>query len=326
MRTSAPAIGRVAPLGNEIEAARDFPFTAEDFTRIRTLIYREAGISLSEQKRDMVYNRLARRLRALGIKTFSAYLDGLERSRDPAEWEAFTNALTTNLTAFFRESHHFPILAQHAAKSAQPLSVWCCASSTGEEPYSIAMTLAEVGGRQAQAKVVASDIDTQALATASDGVYAADNVKAMSTERLQRFFLKGTGSRAGRVRVNDALRAMVSFEHVNLIAPPWPQIQRHAPFDVIFCRNVMIYFDKPTQAKILETFAPLLKTGGLLFAGHSENFSYMTSAFRLRGQTVYERVAGGAMMPVHGAAASASAARHSDHDEEAGLAMAGSRR
>ena len=281
---------RTTAVGNDTEAARDFPFTSQDFERIRTLIYREAGISLSDQKRDMVYNRLARRLRLTGIKTFATYLDGLEKSRDPQEWEAFTNALTTNLTAFFREGHHFPILSSYAKASAKPLSVWCCAASTGEEPYSIAMTLAEVGGVQSQAKIVASDIDTQALAAASDGVYTTENIKSMQESRLKRFFLKGTGSRAGRVRVNDATRAMVSFEQVNLIAPPWPHILRQAPFDVIFCRNVMIYFDKPTQARILESFAPLLKPGGLLFAGHSENFSYMTTAFRLKGQTVYERV------------------------------------
>ncbi|MCP1118736.1 CheR family methyltransferase [Robbsia andropogonis] len=274
---------------SDLEAARDFPFTAEDFSRIRALIYREAGISLSDQKRDMVYNRLARRLRALGIRSFSDYLDGLERSRDPQEWEAFTNALTTNLTAFFREGHHFPILSEFAAKHTSPLNVWCCAASTGEEPYSIAMTLAEAGGRQTQAKVLSTDIDTQALATASAGIYTADQVKGLPTGRLQRFFLRGTGSREGRVRVNDALRSMITFEQCNLIAPPWQQVQRQAPFDVIFCRNVMIYFDKPTQARILETFAPLIKPGGLLFAGHSENFSYMTSAFRLKGQTVYER-------------------------------------
>jgi len=286
----ASSTTRTLAVGNDTEAARDFPFTSQDFERIRSLIYREAGISLSDQKRDMVYNRLARRLRLTGIKTFATYLDGLEKSRDPQEWEAFTNALTTNLTAFFREGHHFPILAAHAKASAKPLSVWCCAASTGEEPYSIAMTLAEVGGVQMQAKIVASDIDTQALAAASDGVYTTENIKSMQDARLKRFFLKGTGSRAGRVRVNDATRAMVSFEQVNLIAPPWPHILRQAPFDVIFCRNVMIYFDKPTQARILESFAPLLKPGGLLFAGHSENFSYMTTAFRLKGQTVYERV------------------------------------
>jgi chemotaxis protein methyltransferase CheR len=286
-QTGASAVTGIS--SSDLEAARDFPFTANDFTRIRALIYREAGISLSDQKRDMVYNRLARRLRTLGIPSFSTYLDNLERSRDPQEWEAFTNALTTNLTAFFREGHHFPILSEFAAKHTSPLNIWCCAASTGEEPYSLAMTLAEVGGRQTQGKVLATDIDTQALATASAGIYTADQVKGLPTGRLQRFFLRGTGSREGRVRVNDALRAMVSFEQCNLIAPPWQQVQRQGPFDVIFCRNVMIYFDKPTQARILETFAPLIKPGGLLFAGHSENFSYMTSAFRLKGQTVYER-------------------------------------
>jgi chemotaxis protein methyltransferase CheR len=267
-------------------AERDFAFTDADFNRIRALIYRSAGIALSDHKRDMAYSRLARRLRARGQNSFSAYLDALERDNEPTEWEAFTNALTTNLTAFYRESHHFPILAEFVAKRTQPVSIWCSASSTGEEPYTLAMTLCEALGSTArQSTIVATDIDTQVLARAEAGVYTMDQVKGLSEARLHRFFLKGTGQHAGHVKVRPELRAMLKFSRLNLTDPQWPL---QGQFDAIFCRNVMIYFDKPTQGRILERFVPYLKPGGLLFAGHSENFSYVTRAFRLRGHTVYE--------------------------------------
>ena len=270
--------------GSEVE--RDFEFTAADFARIRELIHRRAGISLSDHKRDMVYSRLARRLRAVNIDTFREYLDQLESQQNSAEWEAFTNALTTNLTAFFRESHHFPILADFAKNRPQPFSVWCSAASTGEEPYSIAMTLMETLGDSAarQCSVIATDIDSQVLQKADAGVYSLDSVKALGSERLKRFFLKGTGAHAGFVRIRPELRAMVKFEKLNLTDAKYAL---NGQFDAIFCRNVMIYFDKPTQAQVLARFEPLVKSGGLLFAGHSENFTYVSQAFKLRGQTVY---------------------------------------
>jgi chemotaxis protein methyltransferase CheR len=271
--------------GPDVE--RDFEFTAADFGRIRELIHRRAGISLSDHKRDMAYSRLARRLRACGLETFKQYLDRLEANDDSAEWEAFVNALTTNLTAFFRESHHFPILADFAKRRQQPLNVWCSAASTGEEPYSIAMTLIEALGDHAarHCTVFASDIDSQVLAKADAGVYSLDQVKALPVERLKRFFLKGTGAHAGLVKVRPEVRAMVNFGRVNLTEARYDV---KGPFDVIFCRNVMIYFDKPTQGQVLSRFEPLMKPGALLFAGHSENFTYVSQAFRLRGQTVYE--------------------------------------
>ncbi|WP_250451418.1 CheR family methyltransferase [Caballeronia sp. ATUFL_M2_KS44] len=271
--------------GPEVE--RDFEFTVADFARIRELIHRRAGISLSDHKRDMAYSRLARRLRACGLDTFKSYLDRLESNDESAEWEAFVNALTTNLTAFFRESHHFPILADFAKRRQQPVSVWCSAASTGEEPYSIAMTLVEALGEQAarHCTVFASDIDSQVLAKADAGVYSLDQVKSMPVERLKRFFLKGKGAQTGLVKVRPELRAMVNFGRVNLTDARYDV---KGPFDAIFCRNVMIYFDKPTQGQVLSRFEPLMKSGGLLFAGHSENFTYVSQAFRLRGQTVYE--------------------------------------
>jgi chemotaxis protein methyltransferase CheR len=290
-------------------AARDFDFTPADFERIRALIHRRAGISLSDHKRDMAYSRLARRLRALGLESFRDYLDELEQRNDPAEWEAFTNALTTNLTAFFREAHHFPILAEFVKRRPQPVSVWCSAASTGEEPYSIAMTLVEALGERAarEARVLATDLDTQVLAKADAGVYAYDQVKHLSQERLKRFFLKGTGAHAGLVKVRPELRQMIRFEQLNLTDADYGL---RTTFDAIFCRNVMIYFDKPTQSQVLARFEPLMKPDGLLFAGHSENFTYVTQAFRLRGQTVYERTrgAGAADAATHGAKAAGTSA------------------
>ena len=286
MSFSADNMGR----GSSLE--RDLVLTAEDFARIRQLIYQRAGIVLAEHKREMVYSRLAKRLRHHGLTRFSDYLARLERQPEAREWEAFTNALTTNLTAFFREPHHFPLLAEHVRARPGPIRVWSAAASTGEEPYSIAITLSEVlGSRAGDARVVATDIDTEALARAEAGIYALEQVHKLGEERMRRFFQRGTGRQAGMARVRPELRTMVEFAPLNLLAPSWPV---SGPFDAIFCRNVMIYFDKTTQARILERFAPLLKPDGLLFAGHSENFSYITRALRLRGQTVYTRASAAA--------------------------------
>ena len=269
------------------DSTKVFEFTPRDFARVRALIYKQAGISLSESKQEMVYSRLARRLRAKGLTSFGTYLDGLENGEDGDEWEAFTNALTTNLTSFFREAHHFPILAEHMLRPKQgPLSIWCSASSTGEEPYSIAMTVCEAFGTLTPpVSIVATDIDTNVLETAANGIYPIDRVEKMAQDRVKRFFMRGKGERSGMVRVRPELRQMITFKSLNLLAPSWPV---SGPFDVIFCRNVMIYFDKPTQGKILSRFVPLMKADGLLFAGHSENFMYASDAFKLRGKTVYE--------------------------------------
>lgn len=268
------------------ESMKEFEFTPKDFERVRGLIYQRAGISLTSSKQEMVYSRLARRLRATNINNFELYLDTLERGQDPEEWEAFTNALTTNLTSFFREEHHFPLLAEFAVNNKEPMTVWCCASSTGEEPYSIAITLCEAFGTlHPPVRIIATDIDTNVLSTAENGVYNLDRIEKMSSERIKKFFLRGKGDQDGLVRVRPELRQLIEFKQLNLLADNWPL--RDA-FDVIFCRNVMIYFDKPTQKKILQRFAPLLKPHGLLFVGHSENFSYLTQLFHLRGKTVYE--------------------------------------
>lgn len=268
------------------ETNKEFDFTRHDFERVRTLIYKKAGIALADSKHEMVYSRLARRLRAVGIDSFSHYLDALENGRDAQEWEAFTNALTTNLTAFFREAHHFPILANHVKKSRAPIEIWCSAASTGEEPYSIAMTMCEVFNTLTPpVTIIATDIDTNVLATAANGVYSMDRLDKLAPDQVRRFFLRGKGPQEGLARVRSELRQMIHFMPLNLLADTWAL---KGGFDVIFCRNVMIYFDKPTQSKILSRFAPLMKSGGLLFAGHSENFLYVSDAFKLRGKTVYE--------------------------------------
>ena len=269
-------------------AQREFAWTNADFTRVQALIYKHAGISLHDGKHAMVYSRLSRRLRDTRHDSFETYLSWLEKQpADAPEWQEFVNALTTNLTSFFRESHHFDIFAQHLrTRSSGPWKVWCNAASTGEEPYSIVMTALESLGANAQFKLMASDLDTKVLATAAAGVYRLDNVKNLSSERLHRFFMRGKGSNEGMVRVKPELRRMIDFIQVNLIRDDWPFQE---PFDVVFCRNVMIYFDAPTQRRVLEKIHRVLKPGGLLFVGHAENFSESRDLFTLKGKTVYER-------------------------------------
>jgi len=272
-----------------INDAREFDFTKGDFDRVCRMIYEHAGISLSPSKQEMVYSRLARRLRATGLASFKDYLALLERD-DAAEWEAFTNSLTTNLTAFFREEHHFPALAEHVKRyKGGQITLWCCASSTGEEPYSMAIAVAEAFGTlKPPVKILATDVDTNVLATAQAGVYPMERLEKMKEERLRRYFQRGAGAHAGMARVREELRALVTFRQLNLLDAGWPV---RGPLDAIFCRNVMIYFDKPTQYAILKKFAPLLRPDGLLFAGHSESFHNAADLFRLRGRTIYDLVA-----------------------------------
>ena len=266
---------------------REFHFTQADFERIRKLIHQQAGISLAPIKQDMVYSRLARRLRALGLATFSEYLALLETG-DAQEWETFVNSLTTNLTSFFREAHHFDILRKHLESAHhRPLRIWCSAASTGEEPYSLAITVCETFDTLSPpVEILASDIDTNVLATAQRGVYPLERVERLSPQRLQRFFLKGSGAQVGYARVRPELQRLITFTRINLLDPRWPVRES---LDVIFCRNVMIYFDKPTQYQILKRFVPLLRPEGLLFAGHSESFLHAADLFHSLGRTVYER-------------------------------------
>jgi chemotaxis protein methyltransferase CheR len=266
---------------------REFVWTDADFDRVQTLIYQRAGISLHDGKHAMVYSRLSRRLRDTGHHSFKEYLAWLE-THDGPEWQEFVNALTTNLTSFFREQHHFEILSSHL--KSKPVGsawrVWCNAASTGEEPYSIVMTAMEALGQKANFALTASDIDSKVLASAAQGVYRLEGLKGVNEERMQRFFLRGKGSNEGMARVKPELQRVIQFISVNLIRDDWPFRE---PFDVVFCRNVMIYFDAPTQRKVLERIHRVMVPGSLLFVGHAENFSESRDLFVLRGKTVYER-------------------------------------
>jgi chemotaxis protein methyltransferase CheR len=274
--------------GGEAFPAREFAYTTEDFDQARRLIHARVGIALNDSKQNMVYNRLAKRVRALGLPGFADYLRVLAEPEHP-EWQHFVNALTTNLSHFFREEYHFPILADHLkALGRSPVSVWSAAASTGEEPYSIAMTLCEAYGTLTPpASVLATDIDTAVLAGAERGVYPLERVEQIAAERLKRFFLRGTGRNEGRARVRPEVAGLVQFRKLNLTESRW-DIQ--GPFDAVFCRNVMIYFDKPTQYRVLEGIARVLAPDGLLFAGHSESFLHAAALFRPIGKTVYRPV------------------------------------
>lgn len=272
-----------------LKSEHDYVLTEKDFSRIRALIYRLAGISLTEAKHDMVYGRLSRRLRATGENSFAHYLDRVEAG-DPVETEAFVNALTTNLTSFFREEHHFKTLKEqiqeHRAEG-RPFRIWCCAASTGEEPYSLAITAMEAFGSLApHVTILASDIDTNVLRTARAGVYSHDRIENLSKDYLHRYFQKGTGAQEGQVRVRPELQRLITFRRINLLESNWAIT---GPLDAIFCRNVMIYFDKPTQYKLLERFTPLLREDGRLYVGHSESFLYASNLLRPIGRTVYGR-------------------------------------
>lgn len=269
----------------------DFEFTDRDFRFVSRMIGERAGIVLNESKRELVYGRLVRRLRALGLKRFEDYCEVLQ-SDDGEEVEHFINALTTNLTSFFREGHHFAYLQNEflpvfqKSSSNQGLRVWSAGCSTGEEPYSLAMIIAESLGLGRDWKILASDLDSNVVRTASAGVYAVDRVQGIASGRIKKWFLRGSGSREGFVKVVPSLRERIGFRQLNLLEP-WPMTK---PFDVIFCRNVVIYFDKDTQRKLFDRFADQLVPGGYLFVGHSESLFKVCDRFRPIGGTIYEKL------------------------------------
>ncbi len=277
-----------AALASRLDEA--FELTADDFDRVRTMIHRHAGIALDANKHSMVYSRLARRLRCLGQADFTSYLDALT-AQPPGhgEWQEFVNALTTNLTSFWRESHHFPVLAALIRERAAhgPVSLWCCAASTGEEPYTMAITAMQAcASRTPPVTILATDIDTAVLTKARAGIYAEDDLAQVDATLHRKHFLRGSGANAGRVRVQSDVRSLVRWQALNLLEKQWPIDAR---FDAVFCRNVMIYFDAATQRRVLEGLAARLPPGGLLFAGHSENFANARDLFELQGRTVYRR-------------------------------------
>ncbi|MCB1722384.1 MAG: protein-glutamate O-methyltransferase [Chromatiaceae bacterium] len=275
-------------------AAREYEFTRRDFDYLRRISNQHTGIVVTDDKFDMFYSRLARRVRALGLSSFADYCDYLDKPAHEGELVELVNALTTNLTSFFRENHHFEFLAHRALpslveknRSTRSLRIWSAGCSTGEEPYSLAITLRENQHllRGWDAQILASDIDSNVLSHAQAGIYAASRVEGMSKQRLKSFFLKGTGSNLGKVRVRPELHNGMQFKLVNLMHK-LPVEQQ----DVIFCRNVIIYFDKDTKRQLLNKFADALSPHGYLFVGHSESLHQVTDRFKLIGNTVYEKV------------------------------------
>lgn len=269
---------------------REFEFAERDFRRVCELIYQRAGIALAPAKRDMVYGRLSRRLRSLGMGSFQQYLDHLQSPQGSNEWEAFTNALTTNLTAFFREPHHFQRLGEELAAHPHDggvIKLWSCAASTGEEPYSMAITACEAfDSLSPPVRIIATDIDTQVLATAARGVYSIDRIAGLDEAIKRRYFQRGTGPNAGKCRVLPALQKLVQFQQLNLLDARYDV---GGPFTALFCRNVMIYFDKPTQRDILARLVTHMADDGLLYTGHSENYLHAADLITPCGRTLYQR-------------------------------------
>ncbi len=275
---------------------REFEFTERDFRHVRELLLAQAGINLSEAKRDLVYGRLARILRRKGYGRFKDYLDALDVAGRAGDRSEFINALTTNVTSFFRESHQFErmgrevmpeLLERKAAIGDRRIRVWSSACSTGPEPYSIAIVLNETirSFTEWNVRVLATDLDSNVIQTAQSGIYDAETLEALDKARLSRFFEKGTGPQEGRYRAKRCLRDLIVFKQLNLMGE-WPM---RGLFDVIFCRNVVIYFDKPTQVRLFERLADKLTPGGTLFIGHSESLTGMAERFDYLGGNTYRK-------------------------------------
>lgn len=270
---------------------REFPFSINHFERIRNRLYDHVGITLDDHKIDLVYNRLARRIRALKLDGFAQYLDYMDSSND--EMPHFINAMTTNFTSFYREAHHFEYISNTYLASLEragqrQLRIWSAACSVGEEPYSIAISLLESGIDLSswQIEIIATDINTNVLATANTAIYPIDRIKGLSMARKKLGFLKGKGANCDKVMIKPNIRQWLTFSHCNLMEQ-WPIKE---PVDIIFCRNVMIYFDKPTQSKLLERMERLLKPNGLLCVGHSEFPARAMNNFRLLGRSMYQKL------------------------------------
>jgi chemotaxis protein methyltransferase CheR len=273
---------------------REFAFTDQDFNVLRNLVKEHTGIALSEQKRELVYGRLSRRLRALQIPTFREYCERLAAG-DQAEMAEFRNAITTNLTSFFRESHHFDYVRDQLigprvanAQASRRIRIWCAACSTGEEPYSLAMTIREcvTDLDRWDIRILATDIDSDVLGRASRGVYSGDRLQGLSAERRARFLRPHAEEDGEQWQVTPELRDMVTFKHLNLMKP----LPMRGPLDAIICRNVIIYFEKDTQRDLFSRLAVLQRPGDLLFLGHSESLFKVSEAYALIGKTIYRRI------------------------------------
>ncbi len=272
-----------------------FEFTEKDFERLRELIHHHTGIRMADNRRDLIYGRLSRRLRKLGLHSFSHYCRIIEQGEDQEELEAFRNAVTTNLTAFFREAHHFDYLAEELLprlveqkRVDRSLRIWSAGCSTGEEPYTLAMVVRESlpDIHAWDVRILATDIDSNVLEKAQRGVYEIQAIERVLGPRLRRWFLRGTGPFEGKAKVKPELQELIRFRKVNLMEG-WPM---QGAFDLILCRNVLIYFDQPTQRKLFDRFASILHPQGHLFIGHSESPLDLTDRFELIGKSIYRRV------------------------------------
>lgn len=276
-----------------MKAVREFDFTERDFRCIQQLVSEHTGIALSDAKQDMVYSRLSRRIRALKLPDFNAYCSLIARGDDEQELIEFVNSITTNLTSFFREAHHFDYLKDSLIpellrrnSTKKRLRIWSAGCSTGEEPYSIAMVVRESVPRDWDAKILATDLDSNVLAKGQSGVYEAERVEGVGDARMRKWFQRGTGALEGKVKVSPELQEIITFKQLNLMRE-WPM---KGPFDIIFCRNVVIYFDKDTQRVLFDRYANLLGEDGHLFVGHSESLYRVSERFRLLFKTIYQKV------------------------------------
>lgn len=271
----------------------EFVMTDGDFDFIRREVYSICGIVLGEHKKQMVYSRLTRRIRALKLASFSDYIGYLQSNKD-AELSEFVNSITTNLTSFFREQHHFDFLTQTAIGEAlsanqgsRKLRIWSAGCSTGEEPYSIAMTvLNELPKTGWDFKLLATDLDSNVLSKAAAGIYSSEQVDDLPRTYARRWFTRVADKQTqDSSQIRDELKAYVHFKRLNLLAK-WPM---KGPFDIIFCRNVLIYFDQQTKDSLIERYGSLLRPGGYLFIGHSESMKRDNDTFESLGQTIYRK-------------------------------------
>ncbi len=278
----------------EEEIRREFDYSDADFQFVKKKIFKLAGISLSDAKHQMVYSRLARRLRLLGLQKFKDYCQ-LIKGDDSEEIGFFINALTTNKTSFFREKHHFDFLAnsiipQLVLKKAHSrrIRIWSAACSSGEEPYTIAMVLDRCKTTNSgwDTKILATDLDSNVLDTARQGIYDQRLLQDVDPGFRRDFFQKGAESQSNKIKVAKKLAEVISFKQLNLM-DDWPL---KGPFDVIFCRNVLIYFDRVTQQKLFKRFYDLLTEEGHLIIGHSENLGEMSQQFEILGRTIYRKL------------------------------------
>lgn len=283
----------VAKRSTQLLKNREFEFSVKDFEYISEVIADRTGIVLSDAKHDMVYSRLARRLRQLKLTEFSDYI-ALLKSGNEDELLEFTNAITTNLTSFFREKHHFDFLREKVlptlkrTKTDKRIRIWSAGCSSGEEPYSIAMTVRDVFPSLEgwDIKILATDLDTNMVQRASDGVYSEDRVAGLDVKHSKKWVKRGKGDHEGQIRMSSELREMITFKQLNLM-DEWPM---KGPFDFMFCRNVVIYFNKETQRILFDRYADLVAEHGYLFIGHSESLHKVCSRFALLGQTIYQKV------------------------------------